>query len=217
MSEPVKRRYTSALREQQTRTTRRLVVDAARTLFVEEGWTATSVERIAAAAGVARATVFAVGGKPELLKLAYDTAIGGDDEDVAVGDRPEVRRLGEERDPDVVLALYADLVVAADARVAGVYVALRAAADADPRVRALHAEVQQQRVIGATGFVRMLSERGWLRAGLEPAQAADILWTLLDPGLYAALVRDRGWPRERFRAWLGDTLRDQLVGPRPDS
>src|SRR5690242_2746843 len=185
MTERVKRNYASALRAQQAEGTRRAVVAAARELFVSQGWTATSIERVAAAAGVSRATVFTAGGKPELLKLAYDTAIGGDHEDVAMADRPEVTELAAAPDLDALIARYVALVVAADVRVAGIYVALRAAADGDERVRALYAEVQAQRLTGATEFVGALAARGWLRPGLAPEVAADVLWTLLDPGLYA--------------------------------
>jgi AcrR family transcriptional regulator len=211
MGDGVKRHYASAVRAEQVRATRRAVVEAARELFVRQGWTATSIEHVAAAAGVSRATVFTVGGKPELLKLAYDTAIGGDDEDVAMADRPAVRELAAAPDRDALVARYVELVVAAGVRVAGIYVALRAAADADERVRALFADVQAQRLTGATGFVATLTARGWLRPGLEPEVAADVLWTLLDPGLYAALVLDRAWPPERFAAWWERTLRAQLL------
>ena len=211
MAERVKRHYASAVRAGQVRATRRAVVEAARELFVRQGWTATSIEQVAEAAGVSRATVFTVGGKPELLKLAYDTAIGGDDEDVAMADRPAVRELAAAPDLDALVARYVELVVAAGGRVAGIYVALRAAADADERVRALFADVQAQRLTGATGFVAMLAGRGWLRPDLEPEGAADVLWTLIDPGLYAALVLDRAWPPERFAAWWERTLRAQLL------
>ena len=211
MGERVKRHYASAVRAEQVRATRRAVVEAARELFVRQGWTATSIEQVAAAAGVSRATVFTVGGKPELLKLAYDTAIGGDDEDIAVADRPAVRSLSAAPDLDTLVARYVELVVATGARVAGIYLALRAAAAADDRVRALFAEVQAQRLTGATGFVATLTARGWLRPGLDPAVAADVLWTLLDPSLHAALVHDRGWPPERFAAWWERTLRAQLL------
>jgi AcrR family transcriptional regulator len=211
VAEHVKRHYASALRAQQARATRRAVVEAARDLFVRQGWSATSIEQVAAAAGVSRATVFTVGGKPELLKLAYDTAIGGDDEDIAMADRPAIRGLAAAPDLDALVARYVELVVAANVRVAGIYVALRSAADADDRVRALFAEVQAQRLAGATGFVATLAARGWLRPGLDPEAAADVLWTLLDPGLHAALVHDRSWPSERFATWWERTLRAQLL------
>src|SRR5689334_22312267 len=65
----VKRAYSSDLRADQARRTRRQIVDAASALFTEHGFSATTVDAIAAEAGVSRKTVFtAVGGKVQLLK-----------------------------------------------------------------------------------------------------------------------------------------------------
>src|SRR6185369_15389921 len=88
----VKRVYQSSLRQRQARSTRRAIIDAASRLFAEHGYGATSVDQIAQAANVSRATVFAsLGGKPALLKAAYDVAIVGDDEPVPLPARPRSR------------------------------------------------------------------------------------------------------------------------------
>ena len=70
--------------------TRSATVRAAGELFIEVGYVATTVTAIAARAGVGRATVFTSvpGGKPELLKLARDIAIAGDEEPIPVPQRP---------------------------------------------------------------------------------------------------------------------------------
>src|ERR1700694_4244832 len=79
----VKRAYESQLRTGQAKTTRLALLEAAGRLFAEQGYVATSIEQIARAAGVSRATVFtSVGGKPVLLKAAYDVALIGDDDAV---------------------------------------------------------------------------------------------------------------------------------------
>ena len=76
-----RRPYRSALRETQARATRRAIVEAAGTLFAELGWSRTTIDAVAARAGVSRRTVFtAVGGKAALLALALDWALVGDDE-----------------------------------------------------------------------------------------------------------------------------------------
>lgn len=56
--------------------TRERVLDAAQRLFTEDGFTATTVRRIAAAAGVSAGTVMAVGDKDALLLAVYDRRIG---------------------------------------------------------------------------------------------------------------------------------------------
>jgi hypothetical protein len=43
--------------------------------------------------------------------------------------------------------------------------------------------------------------------------AGDVLWYFHDPETYYKLVVIRGWPVERFRTWLGETLLQQLIRP----
>ena len=58
------RPYRSALRDEQARATQRRIVAAGHDLFVEQGYAPTTIDAIAARAGVSRKTVFtSVGGK----------------------------------------------------------------------------------------------------------------------------------------------------------
>src|ERR1043165_5051275 len=91
------RRYSSQVRDEQARRTRQAVVTAARELFLAQGYAATTIDAIAEAAHVSRRTVFnSAGGKSVLLKLAFEWAIVGDDEPVALADRPAVRAVRAE-------------------------------------------------------------------------------------------------------------------------
>ena len=62
-----------------------------------------------------------VGGKAAVLKLAFDWALAGDDEPVAIADRPEVRRMMEEQDPAVLLADWVAMNAAIAGRLAALY------------------------------------------------------------------------------------------------
>ena len=102
-------------------------------MFLARGYAATTIDAIAAAARVSRRTVFnSVGGKVVLLRLAMEWAIVGDDEPVALAERPGVRAILAEPDPRRALALWAQMVVEVASRVAPVSEVLTAAADADP-------------------------------------------------------------------------------------
>jgi AcrR family transcriptional regulator len=211
----VKRRaYRSERRETQARETRRAVIKAATRLFVERGYGLTTIDAIAETADVGRATVFAaVGGKAALLKAAYDVALVGDDEPVALPDRPESRRVIAEPDAARMLAGYAAISATVSRRVGPMYDAVRAAPHADPAARKVWDKVRAERRIGARNVVRLVEDRAALREGLDPDAAADVVFVLNDPGLYQVLVRERGWRPEAFESWLSETLRLQLLGP----
>jgi TetR/AcrR family transcriptional regulator of autoinduction and epiphytic fitness len=208
----VKRPYQSALRGAQAQSTREVIIAAATRLFVEQGYAATSIEEVAAAAGVSRATVFtSVGGKPTLLKSALDVAIVGDDESVALPERPRSVAIRAEPDPRRYLTLYAELVTEMGSRLAGIYEAVRGAAGADPDARALWESHLAQRRQGAANVVGDVLGKGQLRQGLDREAAADIVWLLNDPGLYNLLVRRRGWKPDHYSGWLGETMIHQLL------
>ena len=210
----VKRVYSSGLRESQAKATRLLVIQAAARLFAKRGYAATSIDDIAATAGVGRATVFtSVGGKGALMKAAHDVAIVGDDEPVSLPDRPQNRRIIENPDPREVLDGYAGLLTQMHARLSGINEALRGAAGADDEMRALWQKHQDDRHMGARHVVEALQRKGGLRDGLEPAAAADITWVHSDPGLYHQLVVQRGWSPGRYRDWLAATMKEQLLPP----
>lgn len=211
----VKRSYKSSLRGAQAKSTREAVIGAAGRLFAERGYAATSIEDIAAAAGVSRATVFtSVGGKPTLLKTALDVAIVGDDEPISLPDRPRSRAIRAEPDPRKYLALYADLVTEIDGRLAGIHEAVRGAAGVDPDARALWETHLAQHRQGAANVIADLARKGGIRKDLDPETAADIVW-LLGPSAYHMLVHRRGWTPDRFRTWLTETYISQLLAPEP--
>jgi AcrR family transcriptional regulator len=208
----VKRTYDSRLRAGQARTTRAALLEAAGRLFADQGYVATSIEQIAGAAGVARATVFtSVGGKPALLKGAYDVALVGDDLPIPLADRPESRGALQEIDPLKFLRMYAKIATGLTGRVSGINEAIRGAAGADIDARHLWETVQQERAVGAQHVIEALEKKTKLRAGLDRKTAMDIVWTLIEPGLYYQLVRQRGWSPEQFEKWLAEPLRTQLL------
>ena len=113
------RSYSSPVRADQARQTRKRIVDAGAALFAERGYGATTIDAIAQAAGVSRKTVFdSVGGKANLMKLAYDFAITGDDAPIPLMDRPRIADLMAEREPAAMIAGHAALVTDIGSRIA---------------------------------------------------------------------------------------------------
>ena len=200
------------LRRAKAAATRRAVIDAARRCFVEAGYAGATVQAIADTAGVSRATVFnAVGGKAALLKAAYDVATVGDDEPVPIPQRPAAVATRLEPDPRRAIAIYAGMIADIGERLAPIYEVFRAASLSDPEVRALWQEIQRERLQGARGLVGIIGAKGPLRADLDEAAAGDAVWALIDASLYHRLAIERGWPKERFRAWLQAAFETQLL------
>jgi AcrR family transcriptional regulator len=208
-----RRPYRSAVREESARRTRQAVVTAAAELFTTRGYAATSLADVALAAGVARPTVFAAfGSKPALLARVLDEAISGDDEPVAVRDRPWFRPVWDAADPVAVLDAYAAVCALIARRAEAVFEAVRRAADAAPEVADLWQRVLDNRVAGARMVLDHLVTVGALRPGLPFERAVDALWVLNDPSHHAALVGRHGWSEEEFRTWLSGQMRAAVVG-----
>jgi len=212
MTAPVKKPYTSTLRAAQARATRRAIVDAAARLFTQRGYGATTVDAIAEAAGVSRKTVFtSVGGKTEALKLAIDWAIAGDDDPVPMLERPHIKAMQHEPDARRILASHARHVRQTAARTAPLHQVIQAAAGLDADIRALAEEGRAQRIRGMRVIAQALADRGALKPGLTPHEAADVLWLLNDPGVYHRLVIEQKWTPDRYQDWLADALISLLI------
>jgi AcrR family transcriptional regulator len=208
-----KRAYSSDLRTEQARRTRRQIVAAAGEPFAERGYAATTIEAIAERAGVSRKTVFtAVGGKPVLIKLAYDWAIVGDDEEVPLVERERIQRMRQETDPGRLMEAYSRHFSEVVVRVAPLYLALRNAADGDAEARAMFEEVQAERMRGMRMFVEQVSRIGGLRPGLTLRRANDLMFFYIDPGHYDLLVLTRGWSLTAYREWFLSSTRLHLLG-----
>src|SRR3712207_4517553 len=98
---PVKsRRYVSPRREAQAAETRRMIMEAARKLFVEGGYAATTVPSIAEEAGVSVKTVsLGFESKAVLLRSLWEARLGGSEKAVPVLERGWFRDLTAEPEP----------------------------------------------------------------------------------------------------------------------
>jgi hypothetical protein len=89
--------------------------------------------------------------------------------------------------------------------------ALAAAATADPDAAAIWRKNLDDRRNGMTMFAADLTSTGELRPEHTLDTAADVLWLAMDVRNYDWLVRQRGWPPERFQRWYVDTVAAALL------
>ncbi|GLW96868.1 TetR/AcrR family transcriptional regulator [Microtetraspora sp. NBRC 16547] len=205
-------------RAQKAGETRRRILAAALELFVQDGYGATNLQDVADKAGVAVQTIYFVfGNKRALLKELVDVTIAGDDEPVATMDRPwYVDALAAGTAQDMLRAYVAGTTSVLE-RVAPISKVLAGAVASDPEVAALWAHDVDPRYVVQQGAAKALAGKPGVRAEVPMEEAADLLYGLLSPELYLLFVRERGWTRERWERWAGETLRVQLCSMRGDA
>jgi AcrR family transcriptional regulator len=197
-----------------TRLARAAIVDAARTLFLERGYGATTIDAISALSDVPPATVYRLlSSKRGILKALLDVSIAGNDEAIPMADRPPVRSLLADPDPRNMVAGFVGIAAQVNVRTAAIYRILVSAAASDPDAATLLDELTRQRQQGQGRVARALARARALRPTLRERDAGDIIHALVSPEVYGLLVVDRGWPPERYETWLTETLVDQLLAP----
>lgn len=191
--------------------TRGRMLEAARELFVRNGYGATTLKEIADRAGVAVQTIyFTFGNKRVLLKELVDVAIAGDLEPVATMDRPWFQDALAATTAESHLRLHVRGTREILERVAPIVEMLRAAASADPALAGEWDGDVDPRFAVHLEAARSLMTKPGARAGVTAGHAADLLFGVLSPELYQVFVRDRGWSPGQWEDWAADTLVSQL-------
>ena len=212
MTPKAKRSYHSARRQEQALHTRRQIVEAARKTFSERGYAGATIESIAQQAGVATETVFAVfGSKRAVLTELVNLAVGGDEQAIPLLQRPGPQGVLQERDPVRQIHLFAQDISGILARVSPLFEIMRMAAKTEPEIAELLKTMLDERHRNLGVFVRRLSSHTRLRPGLDPPQATDLVWSVASPEIFNLMTVDRGWSRNHFATWLGDTLTRLLL------
>jgi len=191
-------------RQRQALWTRRLIVDAARKLFLERGYAATTMDAIAKEADVAVSTVYAIyENKRTILRAIRE----------AWHEQTRAREINEEasRQPNPERRL--EMVAHASRRqweAGGDLVAIyQGAAAADREAAAELREALRGRRAALDRIVEGMA--AVLRPDLDVGRAAAILRALSRAELYRELVEESGWSPDEYEAWLSETLKEQLL------
>ncbi len=205
--------YDNTSRAAAARATRSAVLDAAQTSFLLHGYGGTTVRAVAQAAGVSPETVYKrFGSKAGLLKDVYDLLVAGDDEPVPVADRPGVEAVRAAADPTAAATAYARLAGDLTDRAGPLLRVALSARGSDRDLDDFVGTVDTERLAGAAAATRAWHERGWLRTGLEPDRARDLLWTLNAPAVWV-LLGERGWDRPGYERWITEGLLALVLDP----
>jgi AcrR family transcriptional regulator len=161
----------------------------------EQGWTATTMARVAETSGLTRQTVYQqFDSKLSLLDACIDHSLS-DGRAMRVRDMPEYQLMGV-GDRDVRISAAGRWLCAAHERSAEIQNVLDQAAVTDVEAAArltVRENTRWDEVRWATSLI----------LDGEPAdEVVDGLWTLTSRRVWLMLVRDRRWTAERWRWWF---------------
>lgn len=203
----VKRPYDNSRRLAQARATRARVIEAAKGLFVEHGYPATTLEAVAEAADVPLPSLYRLfGSKRAVLTAVLEVSFGGDDEPIAFVDRPPVRAALAEADPVRLLTGFAHIGREFMDRSSAILYVLATAAQVDAEAAELLTEIRRQRHTGQSRIVAALIDCHALAPDLDLQEAADTVYALMSPDLHRILTVERGWDPDRYERWLARSL-----------
>jgi AcrR family transcriptional regulator len=210
-----KRRYDASRRRRRALEARERILTVARRRFLADGYTATSLSRIAEEADVSVETIHKrLGGKAGLVRALWERALEGS------GPVPAERRSDEmqarETDPRRIIENWATFVTELAPLGSPILLLARTAAASDPDLAELLAKADEARLARMEHNARGLLDRGFLRPGITLEEARDVCWTYSSAELYELLVIRRGWPIERYGRFVASGMIAALL-PEPAS
>jgi AcrR family transcriptional regulator len=214
MGERVKRKYQSRIRADAAAATRAQIRGAASRLFVDRGYSATTMREIAEEAGVSERTVYAVfPTKVALLSEAIGVAIVGDDRPAPVAERAEFRAALSERDGKKALELFVNGASEVLERAGALMMAGYEAAGTDAELRDAAKAGDRARAADFTLIVNALADHGELRDGVPIEQATDLLLALMSPQVHQMLRHQRARSPDEYRNLMLDVLQRVILNP----
>lgn len=191
-------------RQRQAEATRAVIVASARRLFGTLGYAATSMEAIAADAGVAPRTVYnAFGSKGALLAAVCERWL--EEADI----KPLVGQALETADATIKLRLAAQWTRQQYERGADVIGIFESAARGDPEMARTIGEwlAAKNEIMGRV----IASMAPALGNRIPVADATTIFLGLTSFDLYRQMVLDSRWSPNRYQSWLEGVLRRELL------
>jgi len=204
----IKREYDSSRRQAQAHETRRRILEAARKQFIERGYAGATAESIAAEAGVAAQTIYAIfkNKKKMFVSLMNVSPATGVEDHTPMTERTNVQAVSQEHDQRHQLQMFAQVVANNLDQVADVSEIMTDAARIEPDFNRILQKLNKQRLEHMTFAVQQIAANGPFREKMDSASARDTIWTLTSPEVFLLLTRDRGWSKEEYADWLTDML-----------
>ena len=207
------RTYDGSARRASAVRTRERVLAAARELFVERGYPATSVGDIATTAQVSVDTVYAtVGRKPQILLTVVDMVLASSTRPLPAAERDYVRAVREAESAVAKLTTYAAALARLMPTVSPLLLALRDAGLGDAECAATWEHVVERRAANMLLLAGELRAIGAVRADLADQDVADLIWSTNSPEWFAAYT-SRGRSTDDYARTLADLWTRTILEP----
>jgi AcrR family transcriptional regulator len=206
--------YHAPMREAAAARTRETILDAAKQLFEERGWVATTVRSIAEAAGVSPKTVEAdFGTKAALLEAAVAYAIRGDLDPRPVAQREAIAQIEQAPDAETMLTLHAAHLRTVHERSARIAFAVEQAAAADPIAAERWRQMNRNRAAAVDRATETLLKLPGRKRGLRREEVQASFWVAFDWATYRTLTEQARLTPEHYEAWLTRYYRATFLEP----
>jgi len=192
------RRYQSSVRAERADENRARLVAAAHGLFLRQGWTTTTMTQVAAAAALARPTLYLhFATKVDLLIACIDASLS----DIPVRDRADYQAMGDGTLTQRA-ATAARWLRGAYERSASIQRVLDDAAVSTPEAAQVLARMEQRRHDEFANACRLVI------GGRQPPDAlVDEVWALGSREMWFKLTQ-RGWSPDDWQAWFRRVVLD---------
>ena len=198
-------------RQRQAEETRRDILDAARNLFVEQGYGGAAVADIAERAGVAVQTIYDSVGSKRALAMALVEIV---DEQAAVG--TIAAEIATEPRPERLIELHVRITRQVQERCGHIVAALESAAVVEPEIRAALAEGTRRHRKGAETIAERIEALGALQSELTTTEAATLIEVLTSPGSRTMLMHS-GLSFDGYESLVSRALQRVLLGEPKDA
>lgn len=191
-------------RQRQALQTQQLIVEAAKLLFLEQGYGATTISAIAKRAGVAVSTVYAIyTNKRGILKAVRESW------HQASGVRDLYQIANKETDPERRLELYAYATRRQWEEGTDMIAIYKGAASVDEEAASELQNALEGRRKSISAWLE--SSISLFRQDLKPEYILATYLALTQVELYQELVNTWGWTADDYEAWLARTLKQQFL------
>lgn len=208
----IKRAYRSPRRAKQAEATRAAILDTADRMFRAEGWIASTIVAIARDAGISPETIYAhFKNKRAIAQELIIRATRGSQPDTPMMQQEHRTRMLGLGDAGLIIDAFAADISQVLTRGAPILAVVRSAAETDPEMAELYADLHRSRARNFGTLIAALERLGALREEVDGEAALGTVWSITSPELWLLRLGLFGATPQTNEDWIRTSLRRLLL------